>query len=255
MKTWLLTIDPDWVTDYRPPDIMDICLVDIPTSGPRPRELDAVILLDSPRPRRVLAVGVVELTLDGTKRPGFRQSYIRLCSDLRKSTRMLPRSVRGVSALDMAARSPGWTAPLATLTATALHRRFRSTALKIVEALKSGALPYLPSSAADENAISVTEGRRRLATHYRRERSRTLINQKKREAKIFSGGALACEVCDLSSHALHPSSLVAERAFEVHHRLPLGATRSTRRTALTDLAIVCANCHRMLHATLQPRSL
>jgi 5-methylcytosine-specific restriction protein A len=32
---------------------------------------------------------------------------------------------------------------------------------------------------------------------------------------------------------------------ECHHKLPLAA--GERRTLLSDLAIVCANCHRMLH--------
>ena len=34
---------------------------------------------------------------------------------------------------------------------------------------------------------------------------------------------------------------------ECHHRTPLAALPGVTTTRLTDLAIVCANCHRMLH--------
>jgi 5-methylcytosine-specific restriction protein A len=36
---------------------------------------------------------------------------------------------------------------------------------------------------------------------------------------------------------------------ECHHLVPLAELPGVRRTRLTDLAIVCANCHRMLHRT------
>jgi 5-methylcytosine-specific restriction enzyme A len=34
---------------------------------------------------------------------------------------------------------------------------------------------------------------------------------------------------------------------ECHHTLPLSEAAFVRKTRLRDLAIVCANCHRMLH--------
>jgi 5-methylcytosine-specific restriction protein A len=34
---------------------------------------------------------------------------------------------------------------------------------------------------------------------------------------------------------------------ECHHLVPLAEVAFHRNTRLTDLAIVCANCHRMLH--------
>jgi 5-methylcytosine-specific restriction protein A len=34
---------------------------------------------------------------------------------------------------------------------------------------------------------------------------------------------------------------------ECHHRTPLGELTGKTRTRLADLAIVCANCHRILH--------
>lgn len=85
------------------------------------------------------------------------------------------------------------------------------------------------------------EGREVLRAHRARERSREL-----REAKIRAAPALRCEVCDFDFGATYP--VVGDGFIEVHHvsslseRGPGGGT-----TTLDDLALVCANCHRMLH--------
>ena len=34
---------------------------------------------------------------------------------------------------------------------------------------------------------------------------------------------------------------------EVHHKIPLASFDAKRVTRLDDLAIVCSNCHRMIH--------
>ena len=34
---------------------------------------------------------------------------------------------------------------------------------------------------------------------------------------------------------------------ECHHRRPLSELRGHQRTRLDDLALVCSNCHRMIH--------
>lgn len=243
---------------------MDICLVDLPSAHPSPRELDAVFLLDSRDPRRVIAVGVVELILDKIKRPRFRQAYLRLCPYIRGPVRTLPRSVHRNSRAHLALSSPGWTSLLPTSAATTLHRRFRSTAPKVVEDLSIGRLPFLPLDYEGKEGrpvfpqarrLRIAEGRRRLATHFRKERSRILIDRKRRETKLSNNGVLTCETCGMSSLELHPTASIAERAFEVHHLVPLHSTPTIRHTTLDDLAVVCANCHRLIHATLPPRSI
>ena len=40
---------------------------------------------------------------------------------------------------------------------------------------------------------------------------------------------------------------VDEACFEVHHHTPLGSLKKETTTTLTDLAMLCANCHRMIH--------
>jgi hypothetical protein len=42
---------------------------------------------------------------------------------------------------------------------------------------------------------------------------------------------------------------------EVHHLLPLSAVDHTARTRMEDLAILCANCHRVVHLHNPPYTL
>ncbi|MDR9774324.1 HNH endonuclease [Rhizobium hidalgonense] len=56
---------------------------------------------------------------------------------------------------------------------------------------------------------------------------------------------LICEMCDFS-----PSSLerpMQESQFEAHHRIPLAAAETARSTKVSDMALLCACCHRLLH--------
>ncbi|MFN8627648.1 MAG: HNH endonuclease [Candidatus Binatia bacterium] len=69
-----------------------------------------------------------------------------------------------------------------------------------------------------------------------------LVEAKKHEAA--ASGSLSCEVCGFDFEATHGT---LGRGFcEVHHRTSL-ARSGPVQTALRDLAIVCSNCHRMLH--------
>jgi hypothetical protein len=92
--------------------------------------------------------------------------------------------------------------------------------------------------------ISVAEGRELLRLHRSRERNRGLVARKKRRVLIKTG-RLECEACGFDFAAVY-GELGAGFA-ECHHTQPLAQGTGERRTALTDLAVVCANCHRMLH--------
>ena len=95
---------------------------------------------------------------------------------------------------------------------------------------------------------SALEGTWQLRLHHRRERSRTLIEQKKAHFKR-AHGQLRCEVCQLSFEEVYPSCLGTD-FIEVHHIVPLSATSGVIRTTLDDLMLVCANCHRMIHRSM-----
>ena len=97
-----------------------------------------------------------------------------------------------------------------------------------------------------------TEGRRKLVSHLIRERNRALIERKKRLA-LGTAGRLACEVCGFDFRERY--SILGNGFCEVHHRLPVSEAESEVQTRLEDLAIVCANCHRMIHRGGEMREL
>ena len=95
---------------------------------------------------------------------------------------------------------------------------------------------------------SALEGTWQLRLHHRRERSRKLFEQKKEHFKRVHG-RLRCEVCHLSFEEVYPSFLGTD-FIEVHHIVPLSAAAGVVRTTLADLLLVCANCHRMIHRSM-----
>src|SRR5262249_53241181 len=71
-----------------------------------------------------------------------------------------------------------------------------------------------------------------------------LVRLKKAQARQQPGG-LACEACSFDFAAVYGE--LGEGFAECHHRLPFSQLKATTYTRLEDLAIVCANCHRILH--------
>jgi 5-methylcytosine-specific restriction enzyme A len=86
------------------------------------------------------------------------------------------------------------------------------------------------------------EGRAFYALHRRRERSAEAA-RRKREAPAI------CEVCGFDFEERYGEH--GHGYIECHHIAPLAVTGPTT-TKLEDLALVCANCHRMLHRGAPP---
>jgi hypothetical protein len=98
---------------------------------------------------------------------------------------------------------------------------------------------------ADPELLSGLEGREReiLRKHIIRERRRDLVEAVRRMS-MERDGELRCEACSftfLNMYGPHGATFI-----ECHHKIPI-ATGGERVTTLDDLALVCANCHRMLH--------
>ena len=102
-------------------------------------------------------------------------------------------------------------------------------------------------SETEEYEPSATEGKVQIRAHRRRERSRFLVKKKLEEFRRLHG-SLHCEVCAMAELGQYPSALAAS-IFEIHHTSPLSSAATPRRTTLVDLAVLCANCHRAIHAT------
>jgi 5-methylcytosine-specific restriction protein A len=88
------------------------------------------------------------------------------------------------------------------------------------------------------------EGRILTRVHKRRERDPRLTRRKKQKVRDETG-QLACEVCGFDFAEFYGK--LGEGFAECHHRTPLAEIEAPKETALSDLAIVCSNCHSMIH--------
>ena len=122
----------------------------------------------------------------------------------------------------------------------------RSTVTRVIhlQPASSSAAPAdsLPDIEAEE--ISAREGAVYTRQHLHRERDRTIIAAKRRQV-LAATGRLACSVCSFDFQQFY-GELGAEFC-EVHHIRPLADAGGEVKTRLKDLAVVCSNCHRMLH--------
>jgi len=116
--------------------------------------------------------------------------------------------------------------------------------LKRIEELWGSA--YEPEP--EPSNASATEGQSHLRAHRRRERSRFLVKKKLEEFRRLHG-SLHCEVCAVAEVGGPYPPAFAARIFEVHHTSPLSRASTPCQTTLTDLAVLCANCHSAVHAT------
>lgn len=107
--------------------------------------------------------------------------------------------------------------------------------------LSEGSAAYLPPTEDDE--LAVAEGHAIMRTHLARERKPGL-RLKKIKSVTNAGLPIACEVCGFDYSQFYGSR--GEGYIEVHHRRPLHDSGPVN-TRLVDLALLCANCHRMIH--------
>ncbi len=128
--------------------------------------------------------------------------------------------------------------------------RLRDTAQAIRDLAWSA--PRTPLDFEEESAAQAIEGKLLFREHQYRERSASLVKHKKQQV-FRTLGRLACEVCGFDFHGQYGGQ--EEPFIECHHRMPLHRLRQGQRTTLKDLALVCPNCHRMLHRTKDPSDL
>lgn len=96
-----------------------------------------------------------------------------------------------------------------------------------------------------EEAIEeAEEGQVLTRLHRKRERSAKLRKAKKDAVKKATG-RLACEACDVDFGERYGRR--GEGFIECHHVVPLHTLKPKQRTKIQDLALLCSNCHRILH--------
>ena len=116
---------------------------------------------------------------------------------------------------------------------------------RVADAIRAAAASPLLSAVpeAEEDDMEADEGRLLTRLHRYRERDRKLVERKKATI-LAKQGTLHCEVCDFDFATTYGA--LGERFIEAHHIVPL-AQAGVTTTKLADLALVCSNCHRMLH--------
>ena len=100
----------------------------------------------------------------------------------------------------------------------------------------------------DIHSFVAVEGQHRVTLHLQRERNQTIVRKKKAQA-----ASLDCEVCGFSFGHVYGTDAMSY--CEVHHLLPLSEIESETQIRLKDLAILCANCHRVVHLRNPPYTL
>lgn len=92
------------------------------------------------------------------------------------------------------------------------------------------------------------EGRAVTEAHKRIERNKSI--RKKLLKARRAAEALRCELCRCTGEQLDES--VRESIFEAHHTKPI-AQAGEVKTKLSDMALLCANCHRLIHRLMNMR--
>jgi hypothetical protein len=103
-----------------------------------------------------------------------------------------------------------------------------------------------PLPDVEQMLISGLEGSKKFVAHLRRERKPGIVEAKKKQV-LKDTGRLKCEVCGFDFREKYGK--LGEAFSEAHHKTPLSAVKTEVETTLDDLAILCSNCHRMIHRT------
>lgn len=99
----------------------------------------------------------------------------------------------------------------------------------------------------EEEDVFVLEGKTLFKLHKFRERNKEIV-KKKKESVLKSKGALKCEICQFDFFESYGN--LGLGYIECHHTKPLFELNTERKTTLTDLSLLCSNCHRMVHKDL-----
>ena len=92
------------------------------------------------------------------------------------------------------------------------------------------------------------EGKEKYVRHKTRERNSEII-QAKKDDFYARNGRLFCEACGFDFQQTYGER--GDGFIECHHNVPLHEADSVRQTRISDLTLLCSNCHRMVHRRRQ----
>jgi predicted restriction endonuclease len=101
------------------------------------------------------------------------------------------------------------------------------------------------TTAEDEDfATEYPEGRQLYVRHRKLERNAKVAKAAKNK-RLKQTGDLRCDVCGFSFKKRYGP--LGAGFIEAHHTVPISQFKGQKITRVEDIALVCSNCHRMLH--------
>lgn len=98
--------------------------------------------------------------------------------------------------------------------------------------------------APEDDQSAFPEGQESYRTHRSRERDSSIVKRAK-EQRLRNTDSLRCEVCSLDFNEMYGCR--GAGFIEAHHTVPVADLDGETKTRISDIALVCSNCHRMLH--------
>lgn len=114
---------------------------------------------------------------------------------------------------------------------------------RIALAIKNNAVLLSPCP-PEENEEEFAEGSVLTRTHRIRERNPSITKRKKTQV-LAQTGKLECTICGFNFAIVYGH--IGNGFAECHHNKPVSELIPGEKTKLSDLSIICANCHRMIH--------
>ena len=130
--------------------------------------------------------------------------------------------------------------PAAEFNAVEAKKYFQSNGYEIVDRRAEAESVVVDED--DESAFP--EGVESFKIHRHLERD-PKISKKTKVKRLAETGALKCDVCKADFHRIYGE--IGHGFIEAHHTTPVSKLTGDVKTKVSDLALVCSNCHRMLH--------
>jgi 5-methylcytosine-specific restriction protein A len=125
----------------------------------------------------------------------------------------------------------------------------RASLKRLANAIRTGARQFISTDnaaaagAAVDEEEEFPEGRLLTRLHKIRERNPGLVEKTKKIA-MQKHGRLSCEVCGFDFSERYGS--LGENFIEAHHVVAVSVAQVSK-PKISEMALVCSNCHRMLH--------
>ena len=96
----------------------------------------------------------------------------------------------------------------------------------------------------ENKELTFSEGKEKYRLHKSKERNHELVIKAK-ELYFKKDNKLSCQICGFSFFDKYGE--IGKGFIEAHHIVPISELKEETNTKIEDLAMLCSNCHRMVH--------